>query len=84
MERNVGGLDRIVRGVLGTWLVVVGLAAHLDGERTRAVIALIAGSGLLVNAIGRFCGGNYLLGIDTTCSADSTQSSSGTEPKRAE
>ncbi|MDS0474236.1 DUF2892 domain-containing protein [Natrinema sp. 1APR25-10V2] len=66
MQRNVGGLDRIVRGVLGTWLLVVAGAAVLSGRRTTAVATAIAGSGLLVNAVTRFCGGNFLLGIDTT------------------
>ncbi|RQH01918.1 YgaP family membrane protein [Natrarchaeobius oligotrophus] len=66
MHRNVGGLDRIVRGVLGIWLLVVAFAAYHDDERERAAIAGVAGLGLLQNALTRFCGGNYLLGIDTT------------------
>lgn len=66
MNRNVGGIDRIVRGVVGIWLVVVALAAYLDDEPTRAAIAGIAGIGLLQNAAVGFCGGNYLFGIDTT------------------
>ena len=70
MKRNVGGLDRIVRGVLGIWLVVVAAAAYQDGKRERAAIAGIAGLGLLQNAATCFCGGNYLLGIDTTTDGD--------------
>ncbi|WP_293032048.1 DUF2892 domain-containing protein [Natronococcus sp.] len=66
MERNVGGLDRIVRGVLGIWLLVVAAAAYRDDARERAAIAGIAGLGLLQNAMTCFCGGNYLFGIDTT------------------
>ncbi len=66
MERNVGGLDRIARGVLGIWLVVVAAAAYRDDNPERAAIAGIAGAGLLQNAVTCFCGGNYLLGIDTT------------------
>ena len=66
MERNVGGLDRIVRGVLGIWLVVVAAAAYRDDKPERAAIAAVAGVGLLQNAVTCFCGGNYLLGIDTT------------------
>ncbi len=66
MKRNVGGLDRIVRGVLGIWLVVVGVAAYSEGKRGRAAIAAVAGLGLLQNALTCFCGGNLLLGIDTT------------------
>ena len=66
MKRNVGGLDRIVRGVLGIWLVVVAAAAYRDDKPERAAIAAVAGVGLLQNAVTCFCGGNYLLGIDTT------------------
>ncbi|ELY61743.1 hypothetical protein C491_00425 [Natronococcus amylolyticus DSM 10524] len=66
MERNVGGLDRIARGVLGIWLVAVAAAAYRNGKRSRAAITGIAGLGLLQNATTCFCGGNYLLGIDTT------------------
>ena len=65
-DRNVGRTDRIVRGVLGTWLVTVAVAAYLAGRRTTATAAAIAGAGLLWNAATAFCGGNYLLGIDTT------------------
>ncbi|QLG26917.1 DUF2892 domain-containing protein [Halorarum halophilum] len=66
MIRNVGGLDRVVRGVLGSWLLVVAVAALLDGERTKAVTAALAGGGLLVNYLTCFCGGNALFGLDTT------------------
>ena len=70
MERNVGGSDRIVRGVLGIWLVVVAAAAYRNGARERAAIAGIAGLGLLQNAVTCFCGGNYLFGIDTTTDSE--------------
>ncbi|WP_394739138.1 YgaP family membrane protein [Natronococcus roseus] len=66
MERNVGGLDRIARGMLGIWLVAVAAAAYRNERHERAAIAGIAGLGLLQNATTCFCGGNYLLGIDTT------------------
>lgn len=65
MQRNVGGLDRIVRGVLGIWLLAVASAAILTDRRAIAVTTAIAAAGLLFNATTRFCGGNYLLGIDT-------------------
>lgn len=70
MQRNVGGLDRIARGVLGIWLLVVAAAAYWDDATERAAIAGIAGLGLLVNVVGGFCGGNYLLGVDTTAGDD--------------
>ena len=66
MQRNVGGYDRIVRGVLGIWLVVTAAAAYQDEKRERAAITGIAGAGLLWNVVTGFCGGNYLLGVDTT------------------
>lgn len=66
MQRNVGGRDRIVRGVLGIWLIVVAFAAYRDDAHERAAIAAIAGLGLCWNVVTRFCGGNWLLGIDTT------------------
>lgn len=66
IERNVGGFDRIIRGVLGTWLVAVAVAAYLDDRNATAATAAIAGAGLLQNAATGFCGGNALLGIDTT------------------
>ncbi|QCS42990.1 DUF2892 domain-containing protein [Natrinema versiforme] len=69
MQRNVGGLDRIVRGALGIWLLAVAVAAAIADRRLIAVTAGIAASGLLFNVATRFCGGNYLLGIDTTDAA---------------
>jgi hypothetical protein len=66
MERNVGGLDRIVRGILGIALLGVAAATYRKGSRQRAALAALAGIGMLQNATTCFCGGNYLLGIDTT------------------
>jgi len=65
-QRNVGGIDRIVRGVLGIWLVAVAISALLDEKRVTAATAAIAGAGLLRNAQAQHCGGNALFGIDTT------------------
>ena len=66
IPRNVGGRDRILRGVLGIWLSVVAVAAYLDEKRVTALVAAIAGAGLLQNAATGFCGCNALLGVDTT------------------
>ncbi|WP_135852032.1 YgaP family membrane protein [Halorussus salinus] len=65
-QQNVGGIDRIVRGVLGIWLVAVAISALFDEKRVTAATAAIAGAGLLRNAQAQHCGGNALLGIDTT------------------
>lgn len=66
LPRNVGGLDRLVRAVVGTWLVVVAVAALLDERRVTAATAAIAGAGLLFNVRTQFCGCNAMFGIDTT------------------
>ncbi|WP_455448460.1 YgaP family membrane protein [Natrinema thermotolerans] len=66
MQRNVGGLDRIVRAVLGSWVLAVAVAALVAGRRATAAVLAVGAAGLLFNATVRFCGGNYLLGIDTT------------------
>lgn len=66
IQQNVGGFDRIIRGVLGIWLVVVAVAALLDNRRVTAITTAIAGAGLLQNAVSGFCGCNALFGIDTT------------------
>jgi hypothetical protein len=66
MQRNVGETERAVRGAVGVWLVVVGVAAARTGKRTAALTAGLAGLGLLQNAATGFCGGNWLFGVDTT------------------
>lgn len=66
IQQNVGGFDRIIRGVLGIWLVVVAVAALLDNRRVTAITTAIAGAGLLQNAVSGFCGCNALFRIDTT------------------
>ena len=60
MPQNVGGVDRIVRGVLGIWLVVVAVAAVLDNRRMTAAIAAIAG--ILLNMI--LPGNDYEFGVN--------------------
>lgn len=65
-ERNMGDRDRIVRGVAGVWLLATALSAALDDRRVTATTLGIAGVGLLGNALSGRCGGNRLLGIDTT------------------
>jgi hypothetical protein len=69
IERNVGGVDRIARGVVGLSLLVVALAAVLVGRSTIAAGAVLASSGLLFNAVVGWCGMNALFGIDT-CSRE--------------
>ena len=64
-ERNVGGLDRIVRGVLGTALLVVALGALLADRRSAGAASAVGSAALLFNFTTGRCGLNKLLGIDT-------------------
>ncbi len=67
--RNVGGLDRKLRGLAGTLLLVAGLGAFVSGLGTVGAVAALTGVGLLFNAVTGFCVMNALLGIDT-CSRE--------------
>ncbi len=68
-EKNVGGLDRIARGVLGTVLVVVAIGAFVAGRRSTAIATALGSAALLFNAATGRCGMNKLLGINT-CSRE--------------
>jgi len=65
--RNVGGLDRKLRGVGGTVLVIGGAGAYATGLGSAPIAAVLAltGVGLLFNAVTGFCLLNALLGVDT-------------------
>lgn len=63
MKRNVGGLDRIGRFIIGMVLLVVGLAAPI--EMTWRVVALVIAAIALITAAVRFCPANAILGINT-------------------
>lgn len=68
-EKNVGGVDRIARGILGVGLFVAAIGAFLVNRRSTALAAGLGSAALLFNfATGR-CGMNKLLGIDT-CSRE--------------
>jgi uncharacterized membrane protein len=69
-QKNVGGIDRLVRGVVGTALVVAAILAALQGATLLGASAGVLGAGLLCNAATQFCGVNALLGVDT-CSIES-------------
>lgn len=64
-EKNVGGTDRLVRGVLGATLLLAGLAAWTSDYRVVGALVLAVGLGLLVNAVTQFCTVNALLGVNT-------------------
>lgn len=63
MKRNVGGIDRIARIVIGIVLLVVGVAAPIG--MTWQIVALVIAAIALVTATVRFCPANAILGINT-------------------
>ena len=65
-KRNVGGRDRLVRGLLAVVLAAVALRAVWRGQRTTGLLAGVGALGLAFNAVTCFCGLNAMLGIDTT------------------
>jgi len=65
LQKNVGGTDRLVRGVGGAALGVLAVAAYATGRGPAALVAALAGAALLFNAATQFCGVNAALGIDT-------------------
>ena len=70
-EKNVGGLDRALRFVVGGALLLLGPAFLKRRSRTAGFSALFLAVGLLASAIAQRCTINRLLGIDT-CPADRT------------
>lgn len=65
-DKNMDTFDRIMRGVAGIWLLAVAVSAARADRHVTAGTTLVAGLGLLINAAVGFCGGNLVLGIDTT------------------
>jgi uncharacterized membrane protein len=67
MAKNVGGTERIARGLLGAALVLVALR----GRRGRGIrlSALIAGVELIYTAATQYCPANAAAGRDT-CPSD--------------
>ncbi|MFB6138336.1 MAG: YgaP-like transmembrane domain [Halobacteriaceae archaeon] len=69
MNRNVGGIDRTARLVLGVLAVVAGVAAfagYLSVGAVVGAVALVAGGILLVTGTTQKCPVNEAAGIDTT------------------
>jgi len=66
MDTNVGGRDRIARGVLAVALALVAVGAFRSGRRASGVAAALGALGFGFNAVTCFCGLNATLGIDTT------------------
>jgi len=67
--RNVGGIDRLARGVLAVVCLTAGGWALVAGSTLPGAVALAAGLGFGFNAVSGFCVANAVLGVDT-CSRD--------------
>lgn len=73
MERNVCGVDRIVRLTVGTALALLTATSLRErGEQRRSqpiapwhVVAAYAAAELLLTGLMQWCPGNYLFGINT-------------------
>jgi len=68
MERNVGGMDRTARLVLGPLLAVVGLAIVFDVVSTNVYLGgglVVVGAILLVTGALQQCPINSVLGVNT-------------------
>lgn len=67
LAKNVGGLDRQIRFLVGTVLLTVALAGLVTdvAGQSLALVALVGATGLLFNAVTQRCLLNRLLGIDT-------------------
>lgn len=62
MNPNVGGVDRLLRVVVGIALLTFG---YRNRDRTLGTLAFVAGSDVFATAIIQRCPVNSLLGIDT-------------------
>lgn len=65
-KTNVGGYDRIVRGVLAVVLSVVSIGAVRRGKHKTALVAGLGALGFGFTVTTQYCGGNDLLDRDTT------------------
>lgn len=62
MNKNVGVIDRIIRLVVGTALVVAGLTV---AKGTLGIIFLILSVALILSALLGFCPSYTLMGLST-------------------
>ena len=89
MEKNVGGLDRIARLVLGPALLLLGVAAlaglfTLAAGTTGLVVAgllLVVGAVLTVTALTQKCPLNSLIGLNTFRSGESHSTTEDVGPE---
>lgn len=92
MKKNVGGMDRIARLVIGPVLGLAGIAGYAGvlglavgplPQALTSVIVFLVGMILLVTGLVRTCPLNRLLGYNTARKGDSEDSEapSGANPK---
>ncbi|MDG5817887.1 DUF2892 domain-containing protein [Natronococcus sp. A-GB7] len=62
MNPNVGGVDRLLRVVVGIALLTFG---YRNRDRTLGTLAFVAGSDVFATAIIQRCPANELLALDT-------------------
>jgi tetrahydromethanopterin S-methyltransferase subunit F len=65
LDRNVGGIDRLVRAVLAVVGLSVGVWGLTAGQQALGIVGLLAGVAFAFNALTQFCVANALLGVDT-------------------
>ena len=63
LSLNVGGLDRIIRLVLGVVLIAVAIVADLSG--TTAVVVYVIAAIALLTGVVQFCPLNALFGFNS-------------------
>ncbi|ERG97043.1 YgaP-like transmembrane domain [Haloquadratum walsbyi] len=63
---NVGGRDRLMRGVFTVLLTLVAINTLQKGKYKSGILAIAGAFGLGFNTVTCFCGLNEMLGIDTT------------------
>ena len=89
MKQTVGSLDRNVRFVLGTALVLVGIAGYAGllglawigiGQALASVILVLVGGVLLITGATRLCIVYSLLGIDSMGRRGDAEAADEAEP----
>ena len=68
MQVNIGRIDQIVRGVVGTAITGLGIAQLPRGNRGLGAIAIAIGAMIMQSAVTRVSPGYAILGIDTRSS----------------
>ncbi len=63
MVKNVGGVERAVRIVIGVALLALGLLHVVTG--TLAIVAYVVGAVALITGVVRFCPAWSIFGINT-------------------